>query len=155
MNCRSIKDSNGIDLVRKDNLFMVSMSIVYSGEKHCQLTHGPSQSMIETDAPKDNQGRGEKFSPTDLMGAALGSCILTTMAIVAERDEVSLVGVRAEVVKEMLAQPRRIGALRTKIYLPNQIPQSYRAKLENAAHHCPVHKSLHSEVEASLTFIYE
>jgi putative redox protein len=135
---------------------MVSMSIVYTGDKHCQLTHGPSQSIIETDAPKDNQGKGERFSPTDLMGAALGSCILTTMAIVAERDGVSLVGSRAEVVKEMLTQPtRKIGSLRTKIFLPNSISQDYRSKLERAAHHCPVHKSLHPDIDASLTFIYE
>ena len=64
---------------------MVEMSIVYQGEKHCELTHGPSGSKIETDAPRDNMGRGERFSPTDLMGAALASCVLTTMAIVAER----------------------------------------------------------------------
>src|SRR5690348_4197103 len=130
---------------------MVTMSIEYTGEKHCNLTHGPSQTIIETDAPRDNQGKGERFSPTDLMGAALGSCILTTMAIVAERDGVSLVGVRAEVVKEMIVQPRRIGALRTKIFLPKRIPQEYRSKLENAAHQCPVHKSLHPEIDAVLS----
>src|SRR5262245_26719112 len=78
---------------------MIEMTALYTGEKHYELTHVPSGSHIETDAPKDNQGRGERFSPTDLMGAALASCILTTMAIMAERDGVDLKGSKARVVK--------------------------------------------------------
>src|ERR1700722_14006421 len=101
---------------------MVKLSVTYQGQKHCQLIHEPSASTIETDAPKDNQGKGERFSPTDLVGAALGSCILTTMAMVAERDGVAITGARAEVEKEMLATPRRIGTLKVKITLPSSVP---------------------------------
>src|ERR1700689_1455565 len=90
---------------------MVKSNTVYSGGLHCEITHEPSRSKIETDAPKDNLGKGERFSPTDLVGAALGSCILTTMAIVAERDGISINGVTASVEKEMIVKPRRIGAL--------------------------------------------
>lgn len=134
---------------------MVKMSAVYTGGLHCELVHGPSGSKIETDAPKDNQGRGERFSPTDLMGAALGSCILTTMAIVAERDGVSLKGARAEVGKEMVTDPRRIGALRTRIVLPDTISAEHRIKLERAAQACPVKRSLEPSVDTAIEFSYE
>ena len=136
---------------------MTRTSIVYTGKLHCQLTHELSGSQIETDAPKDNQGQGEKFSPTDLVGAALGSCILTTIAMVAERDGIILENhARAEVIKEMTPQPtRRIGALRVIIYLPALIPLDKRAKLETAGHTCPVHRSLHPDVEAPIHYIYD
>ena len=133
---------------------MVKSESVYSGQLHCEVTHGPSGTTIETDAPKDNNGKGERFSPTDLVGAALGSCILTTMAMVAERDGHSLVGARAEVEKEMLANPRKIGTLRVTLTLPKAIPESYRKKLEHVAHVCPVHKSLDPEMQIPVTFIY-
>lgn len=133
---------------------MVKMTGTYEGQLHCVLTHEPSGSKLETDAPKDNQGRGEKFSPTDLVGAALGSCILTTMAIVAERDSHQIKGASFEVEKEMVANPRRIGALHVKIKLPNSIPSEYRAKLEQIAHTCPVHKSLSPEMKINVAFYY-
>jgi putative redox protein len=133
---------------------MVKMSAQYTGQKHCVLKHEPSSSEIETDAPKDNQGRGERFSPTDLMGAALASCILTTMAIVAERDGISIDGATAEVTKEMIATPRRIGALPVSITMSAKLSDETRKKLENAAHHCPVHKSLHPDVNAPISFKY-
>ncbi|MBI3566452.1 MAG: OsmC family protein [Elusimicrobia bacterium] len=135
---------------------MVNMSAVYAGDLHCRLTHGPSGSTIETDAPKDNMGRGECFSPTDMVGAALAACILTTMAIVAKRDGVGFEGAKAEVVKEMVSAPsRRIGALPVKVTMPKSVPADYRAKLENAARTCPVHKSLHPDVRAEIVFAYE
>ncbi len=133
---------------------MVKISAIYAGEKHCELTHGPSGSLLDTDAPKDNQGKGEKFSPTDLVGAALASCILTTMAIVAERDGVSLKGARADAQKEMNAQPRRIARLSVQITLPQTLSPEYRKKLENVALHCPVRESLHPDVEVPLVFTY-
>jgi uncharacterized OsmC-like protein len=134
---------------------MVRILATYQGEKHCELLHVPSKSRLETDAPVDNQGKGERFSPTDLVGSALVSCILTTMAIVAERDNVSIVGAEAEVEKVMSNNPRRIASLHVKIKLSKKIPTDYRKKLENIAHQCPVHKSLHPEIEAPITFSYE
>lgn len=135
---------------------MVKMSVLYTGKLHCKLEHEPSKSMIETDAPKDNHGLGEKFSPTDLVGAALGSCILTTMAIVAERDGVSLQGATASVEKEMVTDPaRRIGALHVKIRMPKSVPADKRQKLEQVAMNCPVTKSVHPEMKIPMSFSYE
>lgn len=134
---------------------MVKMKAVYTGGLHCKLEHAPSGSEIHTDAPKDNQGRGERFSPTDLVGAALASCILTTIAIVAERDNVSIGGATAEVEKEMLDNPRRIGALRVRVTLADTIGLDYRAKLERVARQCPAHRSLHPDVQVTISFLYE
>ena len=133
---------------------MVKMKAVYQGQKHCELVHEQSGSKIETDAPKDNQGKGERFSPTDLVGAALGSCILTTMAIVAERDGVSLEGSKAEIQKEMADNPRRIQALHLQITLPAHLDANQRRKLEETAKHCPVHRSLHPDVRMPMSFSY-
>ncbi len=133
---------------------MVEMKIRYLGEKHCELTHGPSGSKIETDAPKDNQGRGESFSPTDLMGASLASCVLTTMAIMAERDGIDLRDAKAVVGKEMHANPRRIARLPLKVWMPKGLTPKDRQRLEAAAHSCPVKRSLHPEIEAEIEFVY-
>jgi putative redox protein len=133
---------------------MVKMKAEYAGGLHCNLVHGPSNSLLETDAPKDNQGKGERFSPTDLVGAAFASCILTTMAIVAERDGISITGARAETEKEMVPDPRRIGSLHTKIWMPPGIPEAARKKLEHAANHCPVHKSLAADLGRKIDFVW-
>jgi len=133
---------------------MVKSTCTYTGEKHCELVHGPSQSKVETDAPKDNNGRGERFSPTDLVGAALTSCIVTTMAIIAERDGVDLRGTTAEVEKHMNPNPRYIARLPVKVHFVKGIPKDYRKKLENAAHTCPVHASLRPDLDAPIEFIY-
>ena len=131
------------------------MNILYTGQLHCELTHEPSGSKIETDAPKDNAGKGEHFSPTDLVGAALASCVLTTIGIVAQRDGVSIEGASAIVVKEMITQPtRRIGSLSVQIKMPAALSDELRKKYETAAHHCPVHKSLHPDVKIPMEFIY-
>ena len=131
---------------------MAEMSGVYQGDLHCELSHGPSGAKISTDAPKDNMGRGEAFSPTDLVGAALGSCILTTMAIVAHRDGVQFAGASFKVSKEMTANPRKIGALPLHLKLPAKIPADYRKKLEQIAVTCPVHRSLHPDVKIPIVF---
>jgi putative redox protein len=135
---------------------MVKTSAVYKGELRCEAAHGPSGFTLETDAPRDNQGRGEQFSPTDLVGAALSTCILTTMAIVAKRDGVPFESARAEVEKEMVSSPsRRIGSLEVTVHMPGSLSPEVRRKLEAAAHHCPVHNSLSPEVRISLRFIYD
>lgn len=133
---------------------MVKMSCQYEGEKHCRSTHGPSGSVIETDAPKDIMGKGERFSPTDLMGAALASCILTTMAIVAERDGVSFTEARAEVEKEMTNNPRRIGALSVTVTMPAGLTDQQKKKLEAVAHTCPVSRSLNPDIQLPVNFVY-
>jgi uncharacterized OsmC-like protein len=133
---------------------MVKMTAVYTGEKHCTAKHEPSQALLETDAPKDNQGRGESFSPTDLVATALGTCILTTMAIVAERDGVDIKGAKMTVEKVMNANPRTIGSLKTVIEMPSKLPDDYRKKMEHVANTCPVKRSLHPDVQVPVEFLY-
>src|SRR5471032_282805 len=98
---------------------MVKITGEYQGDLHCTAAHGPSGNTLVTDAPKDNQGRGEAFSPTDLVATALATCIVTTMAIVARRSGVELTGLKYEVTKEMSADaPRRIARLTVDLWLP-------------------------------------
>lgn len=136
---------------------MVQMSVTYQGEKHCELKHGPSASIIETDAPTDNGGRGERFSPTDLLGAALGSCILTTMAIFAEKEgrTLNLNGATADVSKEMSGNPRRVAALHVKLRLPRDIQAADRPLLQTVADACPVSRSLHPDVKLNISLSYD
>jgi putative redox protein len=133
---------------------MVKMSAIYTGEKHCTAKHEPSQSTLETDAPKDNQGRGEAFSPTDLVAVALGTCMLTTMAIVAERDGQNIAGAKMRVEKVMTSNPRTIGSLKTVIELPAHLNAEERKKMEETALNCPVKKSLHPNVQIPVEFSY-
>lgn len=134
---------------------MVSMDVVYQGNLRCEATHGPSGNTVLTDAPVDNCGRGETFSPTDLVGTALASCVLTIMGIVADRNGIDLTGTTAHVDKAMSADlPRRIVALPVTVTVPRPLSDDDRSKLENAAKHCPVHKSLREDIEAPITFVY-
>jgi len=134
----------------------VRMAVTYQGDLHCDAVHEASGARIATDAPKDNEGRGEAFSPTDLVGAALGSCMLTVMGIVARRHGWEMNGARAEVEKEMVAAPtRRIARLGVRIEMPAGIPQSARPVLERAAWTCPVHESLHAELKQDVTFVWK
>ncbi len=132
---------------------MVRIDVVYEGDLHTRCTHGPSGRDLETDAPVDNEGRGETFSPTDLVAAALGSCVLTVMGIVARRRGISLEGARARVAKHMTADPvRRIGRLEVEVVLPRGLAAEERDVLERAARTCPVKASLHPETEVALRF---
>jgi putative redox protein len=127
---------------------MVAMKMEYEGDLHCKAVHGPSGTELATDAPTDNQGRGESFSPTDLVATALGTCILTTMGIVAKRLEIDLAGSTASVEKSMTTEaPRRIASLAVRIHIPHSVSDENKLKLERAAHTCPVHKSMHPEVQ--------
>lgn len=133
---------------------MVRMKGTYTGEKHCKVEHEPSNCLLETDAPKDNQGRGESFSPTDLVATALGTCMLTTMAIVAEKDGISLKNATMTVEKKMTSAPRKISSLKTILELPQSLSAEYREKLEQVAYNCPVMKSLHPDVVVPIEFRY-
>src|SRR6201999_2144882 len=103
---------------------MVSIALEYQGELHCKAVHEPSGTELTTDAPKDNQGRGESFSPTDLVATALGTCILTTMAIMARTLGVSIDGATAAVEKEMTATgPRKIARLGVTVRVPQALDE--------------------------------
>ena len=133
---------------------MVKSTGTYTGGLNCQLTHGPSGKVIETDAPVDNHGRGAAFSPTDLTAASLASCMVTTMAIAAKlKLGCDIPGVRWEVTKEMSAdKPRRIVRLAVQIWLPFPKSKDPEGVLEHAARNCPVHHSLHPSIESPITF---
>lgn len=134
---------------------MVAIEFEYQGELHCKAVHGPSRTELNTDAPKDNNGRGESFSPTDLVATALGSCMLTVMGIAARALNVELKGATATVEKEMTAAlPRRIERLTVKIHVPGNVSAENRQKLEQAALGCPVHRSLHPDVQIPLVFTW-
>jgi putative redox protein len=136
---------------------VVQISVEYEGDLHCLSIHGPSQAALSTDAPKDNLGKGEGFSPTDLTATSLGVCMLTTMAIVAAKQSlnVELSGTRAVVKKHMTATtPRRIQKIEVNVEIPLPDSHSARATLEEAALKCPVALSLHPEVEKAVTFLW-
>lgn len=135
---------------------MVTIQMEYTGGLRCSAVHGPSKTSLVTDAPVDNQGKGESFSPTDLVATALGTCILTTMAIVAERHGWKLDGARAIVEKHMVADPvRRIGKLAVTLSMPGGLDARARETLERTAHTCPVHKSLAPNVDIPMTFVWD
>ncbi len=134
---------------------MVSMTGKYLGEKRCALTHGPSNAQIQTDAPKDNHGKGEAFSPTDLMSVSLGSCAMTIMGIYADNHQIDLKNSTFEVVKIMNLNPRRVGEISVKFILPNSLNEKQREALEHCAFSCPVKLSLHENVKVQFTFLYE
>ena len=133
---------------------MVTIQATYEGDLCCTSVHGPSEHAIQTDAPKDNMGLGRYFSPTDLVATALATCILTTLGIVAKRREIDLVGARATVEKHMNTDPRRIGRLPVEVTVEGAYSDEEKLVLERAANTCPVHKSLHPEVDAPITFCW-
>jgi putative redox protein len=135
---------------------MVAIQVEYQGDLHCRAVHGPSSTELNTDAPKDNQGRGESFSPTDLVATALGTCMLTVMGIMARTLSLDIAGATATVEKEMTASaPRMIKSLTVKIHIPHAISLENQQKLERAAHTCPVHKSLHPDVHTPIEFTWD
>ncbi|HEX4006066.1 MAG TPA: OsmC family protein [Acidobacteriaceae bacterium] len=134
---------------------MVAIEIEYQGELHCRAVHGPSGTALSTDAPRDNQGRGESFSPTDLVATALGTCMLTIMGIQARTLAIDIAGTTATVEKEMTAAaPRRIERLTVRIHVPHEVSAENRQRLERAAYTCPVHKSLHPDVQKPVSFTW-
>jgi len=132
---------------------MVKMTIDYEGQLRCTLQHEPSGSTFQTDAPVDNNGKGERFSPTDLCASALGSCIATIIGMQMEALGLDLSGMRIEVQKDMTADlPRRIAKLTTDIWLPIELDDDQQWKVQIAAKNCPVHHSLNPEIEKPINF---
>ena len=137
----------------------VEINLVYEGQLRCTATHSSSGAKLTTDAPVDNHGKGESFSPTDLVATALGACVMTIMGIVAERNQIDLTGTRIHVSKEMIQQPvRRIGRLPVTVTIPADkaanVAATERTKLETAARHCPVHQSLHPDIDSPIEFVW-
>ena len=132
---------------------MVEISIKYLGDLRCEARHEPSGTVITTDAPVDNEGRGESFSPTDLAATSLGACMLTIMGIAARKKGVDLGNTQVKVLKEMTPKPpRRIAKLTVVFTIPLPASHEKRAMLEEAARSCPVHLSLHPEVVQEMRF---
>lgn len=130
-------------------------TVRYTGDLHNNLTHLQSGDTISTDAPVDNNGKGEAFSPTDLLATALAACALTIMGMKARDLGVDLNGTRAEVGKEMAANPRRVAKVSVDFYLSSTLDPRSRKILEAAAHTCPVAQSLSTDVVQVFDFHYE
>ncbi|MGV3638989.1 MAG: OsmC family protein [Adhaeribacter sp.] len=134
---------------------MSTITTHYIGELRTQATHLASGNTLLTDAPVDNNGRGEAFSPTDLVCTALGSCMMTIMGIVARRHDLDLEGTRLDITKVMASEPRRIAEVIVTITLPpRNFSDKEKALLENAARTCPVALSLHPDLRQTLEFVY-
>ncbi len=127
----------------------------YLGAKKVRLVHEPSGAELVTDAPRDNQGEGSSFSPTDLVAGALAACMLTILGIAAERDGVDVSGTEFRIEKHMESNPRRIGAVDVVLRLPARIPPEQRERLERAARTCPVLRSLHSDIRVDARFLWD
>lgn len=135
----------------------MTSQIIYKGELRTIATHLQSGTSIETDAPTDNQGKGERFSPTDLVATALSACMVTTMAIKARTMNIDLDGTRVDTTKIMLSDPRRIGKIVAHVYFPASLQLDDKTKelLERTARTCPVERSLHPDMELDMAFYWQ
>jgi|TARA_B110000914_G_scaffold225740_1_gene247403 putative redox protein len=141
-------------LKRFVNKIMNTSNIVYKNSLRTESEHIASGEKIITDAPVDNNGKGEAFSPTDLVATALGSCMITIMAIVAEKNGLDISGTSASVKKVMSTNPRMISDVIIEIKMNKRISEKDRNRLEKAALACPVYKSLHPDMNKEINFIY-
>lgn len=134
---------------------MVEIKLSYEGDLHCSAIHTPSGSTLATDAPLDNNGRGESFSPTDLVATALGSCMATVIGIVARRKNIAVEGMAINVRKFMSEDsPRRISRLELDLDMPLPADHPDRPLLESAARGCPVHHSIHPEIKVVMNWTW-
>ena len=135
---------------------MVRLTSTYEGGLRCRATHGPSGTTLITDAPVDNHGKGESFSPTDLVATALGACMATVIGIVAQRKELAVEGMDISVRKFMSDdQPRRIKRLELDLRIPLPASHPDRKVLESAARGCPVHHSIHPDIDVVMNWIWQ
>ena len=132
----------------------MTASIVYKGDLRCECTHVQSGTVIETDAPTDNRGKGQRFSPTDTVCVGLGTCIITTIGIRANDMELDLSGTKLAVTKHMLSDPRRIGRIEVAIQFPQilNLPEKDRLQLQKIGDNCPVMKSLHPDIKVEVEY---
>ena len=131
---------------------MSKIKVNYLGDLRTKSEHLDSNHIIKTDAPKDNQGLGRKFSPTDLLASSLGSCLLTIMGIIAKRHNINLENTYADIEKKMLENPRRISHILVDIYFNNKINEKEKKLLIQSAKHCPVHNSLSKDIFIKINF---
>ncbi len=132
----------------------MTASILYKGDLRCECVHLQSGTVIETDAPTDNRGKGERFSPTDTVCVALGTCIITTIGIRANDMQVDLSGTKLAVTKHMFSEPRRIGKIDVTIQFPPQLnlPEKDRLLFQKIGDNCPVMKSLHPDIQVTIDY---
>ena len=133
----------------------MTSKVTYTGELRTTCEHIRSGSSFITDAPVDNNGLGQAFSPTDTVATGLGSCMMTVMGIKARNLGVDLTNATVEITKDMAADPRRISKIKAKLILPNAISQKNRKILEHTANTCPVMLSLHPDIEKEISFHWE
>lgn len=130
----------------------MTAKVTYEGALRTTCKHIRSGDTFQTDAPVDNQGLGQAFSPTDTVATGLASCMLTVMGIKARDLEIDLKGATAEVVKHMASNPRRIAKIEVKLELPSQVSNKNRIILERTGNTCPIHYSLHPDIEKVIEF---
>lgn len=132
----------------------MTASVVYEGQLRCIATHNQSGTVIETDAPTDNKGKGERFSPTDMVCVALGTCAITTMGIKAQEMGIDLAGATIDIQKHMFSEPRRIGKIDVLLRFPKtlNLSEKDRTILERTGNNCPVVKSLSPDLQANLVY---
>lgn len=133
----------------------MTASIIYTGNLRCQAEHIQSKTQIETDAPTDNHGKGERFSPTDMLCVSLATCMLTTMGIKAADMKVDITNAKAEVTKHMASDPRRVAKIEVEVSLPGNGDEKERLILEKTGNNCPVAKSVHPDIELVLNYKWE
>lgn len=135
---------------------MITSKVVYKGDLRTEAVHIQSNNVIITDAPKDNHGKGEAFSPTDMVATALASCMMSIMGIAAKKEGITPIeGTVAEVTKVMYADPRRIGEIHVTLTFPkNNFSEKEKKIYENAAKTCPVAKSLHPDLKQVIEFVW-
>jgi putative redox protein len=134
----------------------MTSSIIYKGQLRCEATHLQSGSLIETDAPTDNRGKGERFSPTDLLCVSLATCIVTTIGLKAADMQIDLSDTKMEVTKHMLSDPRRVGKVEINIQFPSalNLGEKERIIFQRVGDNCPVKKSLHPDVEVLVEYVW-
>lgn len=132
----------------------MTASIIYKGDLRCECTHLQSGTLIETDAPTDNRGKGERFSPTDTLCIALATCIVTTMALKANDMNINLAGTKIDVTKHMIADPRRVGKIDIVLHFDSilHLEEKDKTILIRVGDNCPVAKSLHPDLEIDITY---
>jgi uncharacterized OsmC-like protein len=130
----------------------MTATVVYKGHLRCECTHIQSGTVTETDAPTDNRGKGERFSPTDTLCVALATCMITTMGIRADDMKIDLSGTKIDVTKHMLGDPRRVGKIEVTLHLPYLSEEKDRSLLERIGDGCPVMRSIHPDLQVVASY---